>query len=36
MVFFFFFSSYYGLVVLVVVVGVADGRGDCGWCCEFC
>ena len=23
-----------GLVV-VVVMGVADGRGGCGWCCEF-
>ena len=33
---FFFFFSCYGLllvVVVVVVVGVANGRGDCGWCC---
>ena len=21
------------VVVVVVVVGVADGRGGCGWCC---
>ena len=28
--FFFFFFACYGLVV---VMGVADGRGGCGWCC---
>ena len=33
--FFFFFPLVVGLVVVVVVVvvGVADGRGGCGWCC---
>ena len=30
---FFFFLC--GLVVVVVVMGVADGRGSCGWCCGF-
>ena len=34
---FFFFFPCCGLVVMVVVVGVvvgvADGRGGCGWCC---
>ena len=30
--FFFFFFPCCGLVV-VVVMGVADGRGGCGWCC---
>ena len=34
--FFFFFFSCCGLlvVVMLVVVGVADGRGGCGWCCR--
>ena len=22
------------MVAVVVVVGVVDGRGDCGWCCR--
>ena len=30
---FFFFFSCCGLVVVRVVVAVADGKGDCGWCC---
>ena len=40
-IFYFFFWSglvgffpYCGLMV-VVVIGVADGRGGCGWCCGF-
>ena len=36
---FFFFFSCFGLVVVVLVVVVAvavtDGRGGCGWCCDF-
>ena len=24
-----------GLVVVVVVMGVADSRGGCDWCCGF-
>ena len=29
-----FFSSC-GLVVVVVVMGVANGRDGCSWCCGF-
>ena len=32
--FFFFFPAVdWWPVVVVVIVGVADGRGGCGWCC---
>ena len=31
--FFFFFSCYGLVVVAAAIVGVADGRGGCDWCC---